>query len=350
MARRLCRRAYVMPNYLPIGKLSIDTLRELLAKVELRDDRVLVGPQIGEDVAVIEMPEVCLVAKTDPITFATDEIGWYAVTINANDIATSGATPKWFLATVLLPQSRSTEQLAHDIFDQIVSACAALDVSLVGGHTEITYGLDRPIIVGQMLGEVAKSHLIRTAGAKPGDLLLLTKAVALEGTAILARERSTFLADAGYSADDIERLRNLLHDPGISVVPEARIACQAGRVHAMHDPTEGGVATGIWELAIAANVGVEVDFDELQRLNPYGEIWEKLGLDPLGVIASGALLISAPESHALQILWALLDEGFDCGIIGHLVGPQQGVKLRRGKRLADLPRYDQDEIAKLFAE
>ena len=335
---------------LPIGKLNMDTLRELLAKAEITDERVLVGPRIGEDVAVIDMGDVCLVAKTDPITFATDEIGWYAVTINANDIATSGATPKWFLATVLLPQGRTTDELVRRIFDQIAGACAALGVSLVGGHTEVTHGLDRPIVIGQMLGEVARSHLVHTAGAQPGDLLLLTKGIALEGTAILAREKRPFLVDMGYPEDEIERLRNLLHDPGISVVRDARIACQAGRVHAMHDPTEGGVATGIWELAIAANVGVEVDFDELQRLNPYGELWEKLGLDPLGVIASGALLICAPEAHALQIMWALLDEGLDCGIVGNLRAPHHGVKLRRADHLIDLPRYDQDEIAKLFAE
>jgi hydrogenase maturation factor len=190
---------------------------------------------------------------------------------------------------------------------------------------------------------------VHTADAKPADLLLLTKGVALEGTAILAREKPAFLADIGYSEDEISSLRNLLHDPGISVVRDARIACQAGRVHAMHDPTEGGIATGIWELAIAADVGVEVDFEELQRLNPYGELWEKLGLDPFGVIASGALLISAPETHALQIMWALLDEGLDCGIVANVLPAHRGVKLRRAGELTDLPRYDQDEIAKLFA-
>jgi hydrogenase expression/formation protein HypE len=339
-----------MGEYLPVGKLNMDTLRELLAKAQVDDDRVLVGPQIGEDVAVIEMHDAYLVVKSDPITFATDEIGWYAVTINANDIATSGATPKWFLATVLLPEGKSTDELAHDIFDQIASACADLDVTLVGGHTEVTYGLDRPIVIGQMLGEVAKPHLIRTADARQGDALLLTKCVALEGTAILAREKPAFLADMGQSPEDAEALRNLLHDPGISVVRDARIACQAGRVHAMHDPTEGGVATGIWELAIAANVGVEVDFDELQRLNHYADLWENLDLDPLGVIASGALLISAAEAHAMQIMWALLDEGIECGIIGSLVAPHQGVNMRRGGELTPLPRYDQDEIAKLFVD
>jgi hydrogenase maturation factor len=338
-----------MPEHLPIGKLNLETLRQLLAKAPMNDDRVLVGPQIGEDVAVIEMHDVCLVAKTDPITFATDEIGWYAVTINANDIATSGATPKWFLATVLLPEGRTTEECATEIFDQIAAACAELGVSLIGGHTEVTHGLDRPIVIGQMLGEVARSHLVHTAGAKPGDLLLLTKAVALEGTAILAREKPAFLRQLGHSEDAIARLRNLLHDPGISVVRDARIACRAGRVHAMHDPTEGGVVTGIWELAIAANVGVEVDFEELQRLNPYGELWEKLELDSLGVIASGALLISAPEAHAMQIMWALLDEGLDCGIVGNILPSHQGVRLRRAAELTDLPRYDQDEITKLFA-
>ena len=130
-----------------------------------------------------------LVAKTDPITFATSEIGWYAVNVNANDVAVMGATPRWFLATVLLPAGLATAEMAERIFADIFDACAALGVSLAGGHTEITHSLDRPIISGTMLGEIAKHRLITTSGARPGDAVLLVKAVPIEGTALIALER-----------------------------------------------------------------------------------------------------------------------------------------------------------------
>jgi hydrogenase maturation factor len=298
---------------------------------------------------VVEVGDRCLVLKTDPITFATDEIGWYAVHINANDIATSCATPKWFLATVLLPAGQATEELARRIMRQMGEACAEIGASLVGGHTEITYGLDRPIVVGQMIGEVPRGHLICTAGARPADLLLLTKGLGIEGAAIVAREKPDRLRALGYSEQRITELRNLIYAPGISVLRDARLACEAGHVHAMHDPTEGGVATGVWELALAANVGVEVDAEALDRLNPYGEMFQRLGLDPLGVIASGALLIAAPAHNAERIMWHLVESGIRCAVIGAVTSGRHGCTLRRGDSVTDLPRYDRDEIAKLFA-
>ena len=173
----------------PLGKLPADVLARLLENIQPADPRVIVGPGIGLDAAVIDMGDRLLVAKSDPITFATDSIGWYAVQVNANDIATTGATARWFLATLLLPESHADAAMAESIFSQIHSACAAISVSLVGGHTEITYGLDRPIVVGAMLGEVTRDRLVRPSGAQPGDALLLTKGIAVEGTAIIARER-----------------------------------------------------------------------------------------------------------------------------------------------------------------
>ena len=133
---------------LPIGKLPSDLLESLLTRYASHDERVVLGPGVGEDAAVIDMGERYLVAKTDPITFATEDIGWYAVNVNANDVACCGATPRWFLATVLLPEG-CTAQRVETIFDQIATACGELDIALCGGHTEITYGLERPIVVGQ---------------------------------------------------------------------------------------------------------------------------------------------------------------------------------------------------------
>ncbi|MBI4306540.1 MAG: hydrogenase expression/formation protein, partial [Chloroflexi bacterium] len=221
-----------MPGKLPAGMLA-----RLLSKIP-RDPRVIVGPGIGEDAAVIEFRPSNLIAKTDPITFASELIGWYALQVNANDVAASGGTPRWFLATVLLPDGAAPE-LAERIFEQIQDAAGKLNVALIGGHTEITIGIDRPIVVGVMLGEVGPGAHVSTSGARPGDRLILTKGIAIEGTAVLARERADQLRRNGVSAEAIDRAARYLHEPGISVVRDAAIAMSAGDVHAMHDPTEG---------------------------------------------------------------------------------------------------------------
>ncbi len=176
------------PGRLQTGKLPNEALAALLAKLQHRDPRVLIGPGIGVDAAVIDNggPKL-LVAKSDPITFATDHIGTYAVHVNANDVACLGARPAWFLATILLPES-ATPQLAESIFGQIASTCEALGIELVGGHTEITHRLQRPIVSGALLGEVERERLVRPGGARPGDCVILSRGIAIEGTAVLARE------------------------------------------------------------------------------------------------------------------------------------------------------------------
>ena len=164
---------------LPIGKLDISILQKLINRCPARDHRILLGPRIGEDAAAIDMGEKALIVATDPITFASNEIGYYSVMVNANDIATTGAEPRWFTVTTLLPESLATESLVNSIFEQINQACEKLSISLIGGHTEITYGLDRPILVGQMMGEVQKEHMISTGGAKPADVILLSKGICI---------------------------------------------------------------------------------------------------------------------------------------------------------------------------
>src|ERR1700758_661714 len=148
-----------MPS-LPVGKLSAELLARLLGKFVPASPRVVIGPRVGEDAAVLDMGDRYLVATTDPITFATDEMGWYALHVNANDLAVRGATPRWFLATVLLPEGKSQEAHVEQFFADVAGACAAAGVALVGGHTEVTAGLPRPIVVGTMLGEVGKDALV----------------------------------------------------------------------------------------------------------------------------------------------------------------------------------------------
>ncbi len=331
--------------FLP-GKLPIDVLAELLARHPVRDPRVILGPRPGEDAAVLDIgADRCLVAKTDPITFATDEIGWYAVHVNANDIATTGATPAWFMATLLLPPEQATRALVETIFEQIYSACEALGVSLVGGHTEITPGIDRPIMSGTMFGLLEGSRLITTGGMQAGDALLVTKGVPIEATAIMAREKRDVLKGR-FPPEFLERCANYLHDPGISVVRDASVALHAGRVHAMHDPTEGGLATGLWEMADAASLRLVVN-PSVAVLEEGKVLCETLGLDPLSAIASGAMLLAVHPDDAGGIATALQGAGIPVFRIGFAEqGPADVVVVQ--EELRRLPRPERDEIARLF--
>src|SRR5262245_57470614 len=210
---------------LPVGKLAAATLQAILDRHAVKDPRVIVGPRVGEDAAVIDMGDRYLVATADPITFATDDIGWYALQVNANDIAVRGARPRWFMATVLLPEGRTSDADVTELFAKLHDACEEMEVALVGGHTEITYGLERPIVAGTMLGEVAKDKLVTTGGAQVGDAVVLTKGIPLEGAAIIAREKETELRARGIPAAVIRKAKGFLRAPGLSVLPEAEIAC-----------------------------------------------------------------------------------------------------------------------------
>jgi hydrogenase maturation factor len=338
-----------MAGFLPLGKLSPDYLSRLLDEhtYSLPGDRVLVYPGVGEDAAVIDMGERWLVAKTDPITFATEEIGWYAVHVNANDVAAAGGVPRWFLSTLLLPEMQTDETLIERIMAQISSACRTLGVVPCGGHTEVTYCLDRPIVVGVMLGEIEPGNLVRSSGVQVGDTVLLTKGAAVEGTAIIAREKEHELR-AQFEEQFLSRCQQFLHDPGISVVREAQVAVGAARVHAMHDPTEGGIATGLWELALASNVGLQVDADQIPIFPETKQLCAALGLEPLGVIASGALLIAVAETDVASVCEALSDAGIAVAPIARAVPVERGLQLRTAQGTLPLPRYDQDEIARIF--
>lgn len=332
----------------PPGKLPLDALDRLLsAHATPGDPRVLIGARVGCDAAVIDFGDMCLVAKTDPITFATDEIGYYAVHVNANDIAAMGAIPRWFLATLLLPEKQTDEALVASIFASLHEAAQAIGVSLCGGHTEITVGLDRPIVVGQMLGEVRKSDLLHPGQLAPGDCILLTKGLGIEATAILAREKAAALKAAGISAQVIARAGRYLRDPGISILKEARIACETARVKAMHDPTEGGVATALREMAHAARVGLSVDGDALFVPDETRRICAALGLDAFGVISSGALLIGVGEADSGRVCQAIRDAGIACDVIARAEPAVFGMKLRLGTIWTDLPIFDRDEIGKV---
>jgi len=333
---------------LPVGKLRADALRAVFDKLVPRDPRVVVGPRVGEDAAVIDLGDRYLVATADPITFATDDVAWYALQVNANDIAVRGARPRWFLATLLLPEATTTDASVEALFAQLTEACDDLEVTLVGGHTEITHGLDRPVVAGTMLGEVDKERLVTTAGAQIGDAVIMTKGIPLEGAAIIAREHEGELRARGVGPATIRRAKGFLRSPGLSVLPEAEIACELATVHSMHDPTEGGIATALAELADAAGVGLRIDADRIVRLPEGVELCRAFGLDPLGTIASGALLLTLAPAEAGVVIHALAREGIDCHYIGQVVPRTQGVTLVEGAAERPMPVFPQDEITRLF--
>ena len=330
------------------GKLPLDMLSSLLGRLNITDPRVVLGPTPGEDAALIDFGDRYLVAKTDPITFATDLIGWYVVQVNANDLAVMGATPKWLMVTMLFPEGTLSRAI-EDAFSQLTEACDALGIALIGGHTEITYDLPRPIAVGAMLGEVAKDRVVLSSGAKPGDALILTKGIAIEGTSLLAREASEALQVAGVEPAMIEGARELLFTPGISVAREAAIACDTIKVHAMHDPTEGGLSTAIAEMAAASGTGALIDAESVPVLPECQAFCSALGLAPLGLIASGALLAATAPEDAPTLIEALALEGIDAFQIGRVTTEDEGLRMRSPEGIVPLPAFERDELARFLS-
>lgn len=336
-----------MSQMLPVGKLPADLLARLLAQAPIRDSRVVLGPGIGLDCAVIEMGDRLLVWKSDPITFATDEIGWYAVQVNTNDIATTGALPRWMLVTLLLPEGGTSEALVEEIFGQVYRACEETGIALVGGHSEITYGLDRPILVATLTGEVEREKLVTPRGCRPGDRVLLTKGVPIEATAILARQFPERLS-GHLTPEELVEAQNFLYDPSISVLRDARLALEAGQVTAMHDPTEGGLATALWELAEASGNSITFDPQAVPVPPLSRRICQAFGLDPLGAIASGALLLTARADSAPAIVRALAEAGLPCAEIGAVEPGPPSVWIQTGGEKQILPRPARDEIARMY--
>ena len=306
------------------------------------------GPRIGEDAAVLDMGDKLLVATSDPVTFAADQIGWYAVQVNANDLACRGAVPLWFLATLLVPEGFS-EPDAEAVFDQIIQACGSLGVSLIGGHSEVTFGIDRPIVMGAMLGEVDRDRLIVTGGAQEGDSIVVTKGIAIEGAAILARERPDSLLRAGVSREVIETAAGWLSDPGISVVADARAACESVEVHSLHDVTEGGLATTLREVAQASGLALAVEQGSIPVLPESRAICDALGIDPLGLLGSGALLVTLPPSEVPSLQNALERKGIEGWEIGLMIDPEEGLQMIGYEGEVPLPEFPRDELARYIA-
>ncbi len=332
------------------GKLEIELLKRLLTKYALVDSQVVVGPKIGEDAAVVSLGRSLdryWVLTSDPITFTTEAMGYYGVVVNMNDLATRGAIPKWFLATLLFPEGVEPKEI-EKIFRQIHQTCQKFQISFIGGHTEVTPGIEKPILSGHMVGEVKKDKLVKTGGARAGDLLLLVKGICIEGTSIIAREKESKLLKKGLSPSLLRRAKRFIFNPGIDVLRPARLACESASIHSMHDPTEGGLVNGLIEMAWASEKEIEIDLEKVFIYKESQILCQQYGLDPLGVIASGSLLLSITPSDFPKIEKAFRKHSIPFRVIGKVKkGPPRVFKIdQKGRK--ELYPFPRDEILKIY--
>ena len=331
---------------LPAGKLPNDLLREFLNQFIFNDPSIIINPGVGEDTAAVDVTaEEVLVLKSDPITFATDAIGQYAVLINANDIATSGAKPRWLLTTLLFPSGVTPSEI-RQIIDELKLFCTKWDITLCGGHTEITDAVRRPVVTGMMAGTVTRSRLIDKRNMAAGDRVLLTKSIAVEGTAIIAREFGDRLEKLGMSKSEIDSGRRFLAN--ISIITEAQIAAESKATSAMHDVTEGGLATALEELGIAGGHRIKIDMDAIPVYAQTRQICRLVEIDPLGLIGSGSLLICCREAGCEDLMAAVRKAGIEITCIGEVLQPGRGIIAEKDRQPAPWPQFETDEITKLF--
>lgn len=323
------------------GKVPPEILESIVyANLGRKDPDVLLGPELGEDAALIKVGEKVIVASTDPITGSIEDVGWLAVHVNANDIATFGVHPRWFLASVMLPNGYTPKEL-NIIMRQIDDAAKKLGVAVVGGHSEITERINQPIVTGFMLGVTNLGEYVTSHDAKPGDDLIITKTVAIEGTSILATEGHFFLSNYldNKTLKHAKRMRKQ-----ISVVQDGVTAYETGFVSAMHDPTEGGIMVGIHELCDASDVGCEIDSDSIPLDDSTIRICEILDVNPLELISSGCMLISCNANHSESVIEALDVVGIKSRIIGTIKKDTNYRKIQKNGSLLDLTRPRTDAL------
>lgn len=331
------------------GKLPGDLLARLISQYRTpADESVIVNASYGFDAAAISVGGEPLIVKSDPITFATEGAATFLVSVNANDIACMGGIPRWLTIVALLPEHSTTPALVESLFADLQSACTVEGVSLIGGHTEITLGVDRPLLIGTMLGTIGPSGLLTPGQASAGDDLYMTKWCGLEGTALLASERAEELAVA-LGADAVTSASALLQNPGISISVDARIALATGTVTALHDPTEGGVATAIHELAEASGLGAIIDRNAIPIRWETQRICDYFTIDPLGLLSSGALLIAAAPDAGASLEAAFASTHVPIHRIGALTHASEGLSLTADGDKFPLPRYDSDELTRVLS-
>lgn len=331
------------------GKLPNSIMEKIFSEINIyeSDQRVLQGPGIGEDTAHISFGSKTLIVKTDPITFVSDNFEWYSLHVNANDIVTSGAIPKWFLATILLPKG-ITEKKILDIFKKLSQAAKEINVTIIGGHTEITLGLSQPIICGTMLGEIEASKALTTSNANVGDDIIMYGYAGIEGTSILAEKSPKELLILGVERNVINKAKEFIKNPGISIIKPALSAASTGLVTSMHDVTEGGICTALNEISKAAKNGIEVYQNKIPILKETSNICNKINLDPLGLISSGALLITTSKKNSSKLVKNLLNEGYKTKKIGEITSSPETLFINSYGEKTPIKNFYKDEIVRFF--
>lgn len=332
---------------LPAGKLPTALLQQLLRAYVHSNNRVMLGAGLGCDAAVIAFDQRLLIAKTDPITFVAENLGHYAVHINANDVACMGGDPKWFMATLLLPEHKTDAALVEQIFSQTSRACEALGIAWCGGHTEVTSAVTQPIVIGMMLGEAPLARSFGPARIEPGDALILTKGLAVEATAIIGREKAAALAEI-FESDFAKHCQEFLFKPGLSVLPEAKLAWEVPGIHALHDPTEGGLANAVHEMLAEKNLGVELQHAAIPIFPETKLLCEQFGLDPLGLIASGALLVVGETGACERVLQQYQTANMPAALVGHVLPEGEGRWLLEDNERHPLALFTHDEILRVL--
>ena len=348
------------------GKLDPALLEALLASAasppadgNAAAGALALGPGAGRDAAAIRLPDRYLVLAADPITFAgpagasdAARVGQAAVHVNANDVVCLGAEPRWFLATVLLPPDGAAAGL-DPLFDGLRRACAAVGATLAGGHTEVSEAVSRLVVAGTMVGEAPLDRFYAPTRIAAGDALVQIGPAAIEGTALLAADAAGALRRAGVAPATIAAAAALADDPGISVVGMARAAWDAPGLHSLHDPTEGGLATACWEMALAAGLGVEVDEADALVHPLTAAVAEALGIDWRGLLASGCLLAAVEEREADAFVARLRAAGESACRIGRFTAAQSGpgrpAILRASTGPRALPRFTRDEALRVLS-
>jgi hydrogenase expression/formation protein HypE len=296
-----------------VGKVPNEILKKVVFGLTgVQNPHVVSGPAVGEDAAVIDYEGKLLVVKSDPITGAKSNSGWLAVHVNANDIAVRGARPLFYLSTIILPEGQSIETL-EEICRGVDSAAKELGVTVVGGHTEVTSAVSRPLLCGTMIGEAEHGKIILSSGAKSGDTIIVTKSAALEGTAILASDRYNELKGIVGSKLLKSGQKFLRY---ISVVKEALVAAETGHVHSMKDPTEGGLLQALNEIAEASGAGYSIDSRLVPIEDETKRICEALSVDPLRLISSGMLIATVDRKNEDIVISRIREAGVNASRIG----------------------------------
>ena len=331
---------------LKTGKLDSDLLKKLVFdKITYRSDDVKVRPGIGEDCAVVDFEKYDCVMSTDPITAAVNDIGRLSIHITCNDIASNGVQPLGIMLAVMMPEG-TTEDDVELIMGQAAETAGRLGVEVIGGHTEITPAVNQPVIVSTAIGKTLAGHSQNGDDMVPGDYIMISKSIGLEGSGIIACDHEKKLMDV-LTEEELARAKSFLDM--VSVVPEGVVAGKVG-THGMHDITEGGVMGAVWEMCQISHKGARVWSDEIPVEPETEKICDFFHIDPTRLISSGAMVIVTPKAKKEEMLAAMDAAGIKCTIIGQVEEESFGVMDSSGDCLTEIEPPYADEIYKVVGK